>query len=95
VDSDTCAFARLRTNELPKFNQANLSPGLGQTNEPPLVPQVLGGYLLTEAKLGDDLTVSIYVFTIKVIKKTAALTDHFQQAASAAVVVLVLAQMVR
>ncbi len=39
---------------------------------------VLGGYLLTEAELGDDLTVSIYVFTIKVVKKTAALTNHFQ-----------------
>ncbi len=56
---------------------------------------VLGGYLLTEAELGDDLTVSIYVFTIKVVKKTAALTNHFQQAASAAVVVFMLAQMFR
>jgi hypothetical protein len=54
-----------------------------------------GVYLLTEAELADDLTVSIYVFTIKVVKKTAALADHFQQTASAAMVVLVLAQMFR
>jgi hypothetical protein len=51
----------------------------------------MGGCLFTEAELADDLTVSINVFTIEVVKKTAALADHFQQAASAAVVVIVLA----
>jgi hypothetical protein len=61
-------------------NQSSHSPSLEE-----------GGCLLTEAELADDLTVSINVFTIKVVKKTAALTDHFQQAASAAVIVLVLA----
>ena len=65
-----------------------------QTERPPL--NVSGGvYLLTEAELADDLTVSIYVFTIKVVKKTSALTNHFQQATSAAVVVFVLAQVSR
>ncbi len=50
-----------------------------------------GGCLFTEAELADDLTVSINVFAVEVIEKTAALTDHFQQAASTAVVLLVLA----
>jgi hypothetical protein len=50
-----------------------------------------GRYLLAETKFPDDLAVSIYVFAVKVIEKTAALTDQFQQAAPAAVVVFVFA----
>jgi hypothetical protein len=54
-----------------------------------------GVYLLTEAELADHYTVSIYVFTIKVVKKASALTNQFQQAAAAGVVVFVLAQVFR
>jgi hypothetical protein len=63
-----------------------------QANKTPLNR---GALLLTETELANDLAVSINVFTIKVVKKTAALSDHFQQATSAAVIVLVLAQVFR
>jgi hypothetical protein len=71
------------------FNWSSCCSGYGQPIEP--LPFIKGDCLFTEAELADDLTVSINVFTIEVVKKTAALAYHFQQAASATVVVLVLA----
>jgi hypothetical protein len=50
--------------------------------------------LFTETEFANDLAVSIYVFTVEVVKKTTTLTDHFQQTSSACVVVLVLSQVV-
>jgi hypothetical protein len=85
----------MRIVNFPNYAELFNNPAIPrQTERPPI--NVLGGvYLLTEAELADDLTVSIYVFTIKVVKETSALTNHFQQATSAAVVVFVLAQVSR
>ncbi len=55
----------------------------------------MGVLLLTETEFANDLSVSVYVFTVKVVKETTTLTYHFQQAAPTSVVVLVLAQVFR
>ena len=51
--------------------------------------------LPAEAELAYERPVAIDVFTVEVVEQTATLTDQLQQPASGAVVVFVLAQVLR
>lgn len=54
---------------------------------------LMNKYLLSDAELSDDSSVTLDVLLLQVSEHVAALTNHLQQATTGMVVVLVLLQM--
>ena len=51
-------------------------------------------FLLTDAQLGDDSTVTVDVLLSQIVQQAATLTNHHQQATTGVVVVLVHTQVI-